>query len=139
MQAFINGAWRTPTAVQRFTAGAWRAGINAKAYIGGVWRDGATFSAAPTLSISGNSVSTGKTVGPLTATPAGGVGPFSYLWTVTASAAPVTFSTATAATTSASVIVPTADRTATLQCVVTDSLARTASSSIDCIFNLSFL
>jgi hypothetical protein len=137
MQLRINGAWVSPTAVSTFTNGAWRSASNAKAYISGAWRDIMSFSSPPTLTISGDTISYSRLSNPFTATPTSGQAPFTYVWSVTVSDAPVTITTPTSATTTARISSIVQNLAATLGCIAADALGRTASGTIDCVFNFS--
>lgn len=70
-----------------------------------------------------------------TAVPTGGLGPFSYAWTV-AVGAPITINTPTMASTTATKNVGSGDsETGTLQVTVTDAIGQTATDTIDAFFS----
>lgn len=131
----MSGAWRTITAAEAFVGGAWRTLVSAEAYVSGAWRGVGTFVQPLTLATSPSAVSKTAhafiiTSDPVTATPSGGAGPYSYAWSVF-SGGPFTINSPTSATTTITANVTGGDKSGTVQCVVTDSLGTTASATVD--------
>ena len=139
MRGRIGGVWVTPTVATAYINGAWRTLPRAKAYIAAAWRDVASFvqplslSNAPTSGFFGNDhyVAYSNSV---TATPTGGLGPYTYLWTVLTTNKTITINAPTSATTFISTSVQNGiDAFGTMRCSVTDSLGTvaTADSTIE--------
>ena len=135
MRARIGGAWTTPSTAKAYIGGTWQTPRNAKAYVSGAWRDVATF--VPPLSLTASPdgfYGAGRYTAnsqPLTATPTGGLAPFTYAWAVVSSSRAVTIGSPTSATTVVSGYVGTAYIiTITLSCTVTDSLGSTATATV---------
>lgn len=149
MDAFIAGAWRTPTRGEVQVGGAWKRLTRAEAYIGGQWRTVLSFTPAMTASI--NPTSTTETVNPpyptvatavsgvITATPAGGTAPYSYAWTVL-SGGPASFSNASAASTAVIAVLGAEEsRSITVQVTITDANGSTATATANAtLTNSSF-
>lgn len=139
MNVRLNGAWRTISSGKVYLNGAWRTLSYGNAYVSGAWRKIATFVQTLTLSISpppdATEAAFTMTSNATTATPSGGLGPFTYAWSVVSSSglsgisinSPTTAST----TVTASVNGPAGSfGTVTLQCIATDSLGSTASATV---------
>lgn len=156
MQTRKGGAWRTTTSAQAYINGAWRQILYGKAYKGGAWRDVCNFTTptpspsptptptptptpAPSLSISVSPTSIDTATAdsivvsdPVTATPLGGLSPYSYLWSIVSSDGhSFTITAPTSATTSVrcNLSVPGASASGSLQCSVTDSSGLSGTSA----------
>lgn len=134
MQVRIGGAWVSPKNAKAFISGAWRTLIRGKAYVSGAWRDCATFVQPMSVALSGTMRSNTQTCGPLTATPTGGLGPFSYAYSVTSPPSLVTVASPTSAT-SYFYSSTTRQFAASILCTVTDSLGTVATASANIVFN----
>ena len=134
MRGRIGGVWVTPTVATAYINGAWRTLPRAKAYIAAAWRDVASF--VQPLSLS-NTPSSGFFASDyniaysnlVTATPTGGLGPYTYLWTVFTCNKTITINAPTSATTYISTSVQNGvDAVGTMRCSVTDSLGTVATA-----------
>lgn len=135
-----GGAWRTIRRARIRTGGQWRGLTRAVIYQGGAWRDAAAFVEPLTLAITGNPFGTingsGTVVtGTVTATPSGGLGPYTYAWTRTGGAAASIASPASATTTFSLFLNAPDSQSANFQCVVTDALGSTASAPVTATFS----
>lgn len=141
MEAFIAGAWRTLGRGEILIGGQWKRLTRAEGYIGGEWRTIAAF--VPNLSVAVEPFYAEGFVNPphaspefvttnvVTATPSGGLGPYSYYWTAGNSRS--------TASTSFTLYVPgdTEIRDSAIV-TVTDALGATASAVVETsFFNLS--
>ena len=140
----LGGAWRTITGAQVFSGGSWRTLVAIQVYSGGAWRQVGNFSAPSggggggggtvSVSISPSPFSgTGSTTPSLTATPSGGLAPYTYAWTVVSSTAPMTVTHPSLATTTAystTTLNPGDSINATLRCTVTDSLGTVGQADV---------
>jgi hypothetical protein len=142
-----GGTQRTISAIQV------RDGTNTARDISEIWvRDGnnvprLVFSLSPPMTLacfpttaSGHSSGSGTcTTGTTTATPTGGTGPYSYLWTCTEydNPTPPTIGSDTSATTDFTQTGTPLNsvNTATFECVVTDSLGATATAGVAAVFS----
>ena len=145
-EGFLGSAWRTVSYGELLIGAAWKRLTRGEMYKDGAWRSLASFT--PTLTVSVTPApaiaytsplhptsSTAFTV--MTATPAGGLGPYTYLYSIVSStgSTPV-IATPTLASTRISKTVPAfADITDDFNVVVTDSLGATASQS----FSIEFI
>lgn len=135
-QAFVGGAWVTLRRGQVRVGGAWRNLTRVKVYKGGQWRDGPIFvtplsaSASPS-DVSGSASSLGGTTvtsGYATATPSGGLAPFTYSWSVGGG---LTITNPASATTAFSKFLsPTQEILTDGTCTVTDALGSTAQAIV---------
>jgi len=135
IQAFISGMWRTPKRGEAYINGAWRRLIRGEAYIGGQWRAIASF-VGPLSVSSNNAVGTvfsnraqrvnSQTV---TAMPSGGLGPYSYVWTILSGPAQVAAPT-NASTLFYAIVNPSDVVQGTARVTVTDALGSTAQTTI---------
>ena len=150
----LGGAWQTITGAKVFASGSWRTLSGIKVYASGAWRDVASFSPPPpppggggggggsmTLSISPDFQSVtgpGGTVtsNPVTATPSGGVAPYTYTWSISDLEGNPSINSPTLATTtfSASGLFPDEPVVPSFQCVCRDSLGNTASAECSVSF-----
>lgn len=130
----IGGAWRPIVGAKVYLGGSWRTLTRGEIYKGGAWHTLFTFVPALTLTVSPGSVSgfanthsaTTIVAGTLTATPSGGLGPYTYSW----SAAPFTATNPTGSSSSFSAVVNANDSVdGPVTCTVTDSLGHTAYAS----------
>lgn len=137
MDAFIAGAWRTPSRGEVLIGGAWKRLTRAEAYVGGRWRSVLTFVAPVSASVNPSAVE--GTINPpsprtrtvfsetATATPFGGQGPYTYAW----AGMGVTVATPSQAATQFSALVPaesTVEGSASV--TVTDAGGNTAVASV---------
>lgn len=138
MESFNSGAWRSLGRGEIFIGGQWKRITRAEAYKGGQWRAVAKFVETLTASVVPATaegyanplkpVSRSITTNTVTATPAGGLGPYSYVWS--------SGNTTTLATNSFTRTVP-ADTEIidTASVTITDSLGAVAVATV----NLSFV
>jgi hypothetical protein len=141
MEVRKDGAWRTINTAEAYVGGAWRTLKYVEGYIGGAWRTIASFIQPLTLSVPAtrnNDAESSTVTVHVPATPSGGLGPFTYAWTVLsfANATTVTLSPASSATTNvtATGVSQSTPATASVRCVCTDSLGSTASATASCTF-----
>ena len=142
----LGGAWQTITGAKVFAGGAWRTLVGIQVYASGAWRTVATFSTAPTpvplsLSISPASEQAGGSTptivsGAFTATPSGGVSPFTYSWVISSPDGRTSIDNPTLATTqfTATGLINGEPVIPTYQCTCTDSLGTTASAECSVTF-----
>ena len=161
MEAYIGGSWRTLSSAEAYINGRWRALRYAEAYISGQWRTIATFTTPTTphsgggggggtgggggggggtttftltaspSSVSGEANTNRVTSGSITATPSGGVSPYTYSWSaVTEVGGSLGFTAASLATTAVSIFsTDPATVSGTVHCVCTDAAGKTATSN----------
>ena len=137
MEIFASGAWRQIQRGEAYIGGAWRRLTRAEAYIGGQWRPVARFVQPLTVTVipastagyfsSRRPTTAAITTGSVTATPTGGLGPYTYAWSSgnTPTQATTTFTRTLAGNTDLSI---------TFTVTVTDSLGATATGSVDAYF-----
>lgn len=154
MKIYKGGAWRTITGCRIFKGGVWRRVEAARIYKSSAWRLAANYTAPPsspggggggggggtiTLAISPTSFSASGldtltvTTGALTATPSGGLAPYTYSWTVSASTGSGTniINSRTSASTTLTVDFPAyGTQSVTLSCVATDTLGTTQTATV---------
>ena len=136
MKAFVGAAWREITSAKAFIGGAWRTLTVGKAYNGSAWQSAASFVLPMSLTITPNPCNTGGSYyvvsRTMTATPTGGLGPFTYAWTITAQTGPrpLALNSTSSANTTVGGNITYGDYTFTLQCTVTDSLGTTAIAQV---------
>jgi hypothetical protein len=135
-----GGAFRNVQRGLVRVGGQWRPMTRAVTYVSGQWKQVAVFTQPVTLSITPESVS-GFIVGggtattnAATATPSGGLAPFTYSWTQTFGSGAGISSPSAATTTFSLAISPNDFQTATFQCVVTDSLGSAATANVNATF-----
>jgi hypothetical protein len=137
MEVRCGGAWRTITTGEAFVNGAWRTLRYGEAYIDGAWKQVATFVQPLTLSVSPPSTgaNAGATTTPsVTATPSGGLGPFTYSWAKLSGDA-VSANSPSLATTSFTLTSGSPPANATFRCTVTDALGSTATADVGVLFS----
>jgi hypothetical protein len=137
MEGFIAGAWREFNRAEIYIGGQWRRLTRAEGYIGGQWRSLATFIQPLTVSISPSQVQgfanpfkpTTQTITTSTAiaTPSGGLGPYTYLWS--AGNSPTLASNSFTAT-----LPGDSELTQNPSVTVTDALGSTANASVEAYF-----
>lgn len=138
MRARVSGAWRDISAGKIKVDGVWRTVTRIVGKVSGAWEDYAIFAPAVTVTISPlTAIAYDYDVGPstittnaVTATPTGGVAPFSYAWAGgTTATAPTSATTAFSRFTNAGETVP-----ETWTVTVTDSLGQSGTASITAEF-----
>lgn len=143
MKVRLGGAWKDITGGKVFLSGSWRTLVAIKTYKDGAWRDVANFTAP----VSGMTVTTspaesffrgGRTTAVsqnITATPSGGLAPYTYAWEVVSqvgSSGTVTIPLPTSATTTVRcTFTEIGDVNCVIRVTVTDSLGSSASADID--------
>lgn len=134
MKIRAGSQWREILTGKAYINGAWRTLAIGKAYVGGAWRDIADFVAPLSLEITPSfGAWTGTstvTTGAHTATPTGGLAPFTYAW-VKLSGDAISITSPTHAVTTFSGNVDSGDLTAVFRCTVTDSLGTTATDDLN--------
>lgn len=139
VQTRAGGAWLSPNRCQLYVGGSWRQVISIKGYSGGAWRDLATFASPMSLSISPNPASssgyTSTQAVNVTASPTGGLSPFTYSWALVAGSGVTALSPTSAVTDlQATGLVADSERFATFRCTATDSLGTVATADVDVDF-----
>lgn len=145
MKVFTGGAWRNVTSRRAYVGGAWRRVTRRLAYIGGSWRTVATFYSPLTVTVSPDSAAafsfsaapTVLTTNTVTAVPSGGLGPYTYAWTVTTFAGDlITATSPSIASTAFSQFQGTGNTFGSGQAsvLVTDSLGNTATATAEITF-----
>ena len=150
IQVRQGGAWQTITGAKIFANGAWRTVLAGKIYASGAWRDICNFVTPPPGGGGGGGGTIVLTISPspfsritaqhtisntLTATPSGGLAPYTYSWTVVTSTTTFTIGSPTLATTAVTAtLADNATETCTLRCTVTDSLGSTTHADVNGTF-----
>ncbi|MGV0964190.1 MAG: hypothetical protein ACOYBT_09900 [Polynucleobacter sp.] len=137
MDAFVAGAWRSPDRGEVLISGTWRRLTRAELYQGGQWRSAVRF--VPALTVSANDVfgvgysRYGRPVVVQsdfsTATPEGGLAPYSYAWTILSGSA-VANNTTSASTNFEKALPPGTESQSTARVSCTDALGSTAIADI---------
>ena len=147
----LGGDWKPMTGAKGVAGAGWRTVVAVRVYASGDWREVANFTAPPddpgpppdgmTLSISPSPVLTSGSSalivsGTVTATPSGGLAPYTYAWTASGDHT-ISVSSRTSASTkfTASGVLaaePSAQGTAT--CTVTDRLGNSTSAQVELSF-----
>lgn len=135
MRVRLDGVWREIGAGRIRINNTWRPLTRARAYVSGAWRDVATFLLPLTLSSSPVSplasvVGAGEaSTGPVTITPSGGLGPYTYAWSLVSGSC--TISSPTSASSNFSRTMTNGERAeVTVRCTVTDSLGTVATIDV---------
>ena len=144
MDVRIAGAWVSPTTAEAYVSGQWRALRYGEAYYNGQWRQIVSFVQTLTLSLSPDPLGKGAqadtmTTAACTATPTGGLGPFTYAWTTVSSSglSGVAINSPSASPTTFTATVTGGEGstgTAVFRCTVTDSLGSTATDTVTVSF-----
>ncbi len=136
MEAFIQGAWRPDIRrAEAYIGGQWRRLTRAEAYIGGQWRQIAIFALPLTVSVpavvgSRRSSTTISVIGTASATPPGGIAPYTYA-TVLLSGSMTVSSAATANPQFSKALAPEQEATATARLTCTDAVGTTATADFN--------
>lgn len=135
MDVFTSGSWRTPRRGEVLVGGTWRTITRGEQYRSGAWARIVAFTSP--LSVTANDA-TGSIVNrkpaPVTsnysiATPSGGLGPYSYVWTITEGSA-VALTPNMAATQFRGTVAPGNDTYSMARVVCTDALGTTATTLV---------
>ncbi len=141
MRAFVNGAFEDIESGRVRVGNAWKNLASVRVYAGGAWREGKTFVPPMSLAIAPDDafgsvstpVSTTATTNSVTATPTGGLAPYTYAWVRLTGTGSANSATSAATTFSASVG-PGDSLSGDFQCTVTDSAGGTATAAVTAIF-----
>lgn len=146
-EAHIGGAWRTVQAGDAYIFGAWRRLLYAEAYIGGNWETIATYTTPMSVSFTppfaAGSAASGSPVTVVTNTVTGvvtgGLGPFSYAWSLVSSSGGETSTASSPAFASSFFSKPSVASGEvwgdTFRLTVTDSIGSTASGDLAVSFS----
>jgi hypothetical protein len=140
MKIRVGGAFEDVTSGQVRIAGAWRRLTGAKAYISGAWKDVASFLQPLTLDVSPSSdraivvPSAFADTIPITATPTGGLGPYTYAWTRVSGSTGAALSPTSATSQFRAFITSVGEFTSTFLCTVTDANGNTATDNVEVVF-----
>ena len=144
METYRGGAWNTIASGEVFSQGSWRPLQYGESFKGGVWQRIFTFVAPFSITVSPTSVSAsgrGNVTTPnFTATPTGGLGPFTYSWTFPGYGFTASFTAPSAATTAVQSYLSNPGTTsinASVLCTAADSIGNTATDGGS--FLLSYL
>jgi len=142
MRARVSGAWREIEGGLVRVGGAWKPLRRIRAYIGGAWEDVATFTPPLSLGLTPDIIGdiTGvpsSYISPtVTATPTGGVAPYTYSWAYTSGTTGYTITNPTSASTRFSRSFVIDDEYITnFTCTVTDAESEVASAVIQVTVN----
>jgi hypothetical protein len=140
MDAYIGGAWRSVASGDVRIDGQWRRLTRCEAYIGGAWRTGKTFTPPLSVSISPTTLNAISLASPVisegaTATPTGGLGPYTYSWTRITGTLGSATSPTLASTNFAAFTSDGESGSSTFRCTVTDSRSSTATADITVFFS----
>lgn len=139
MKLRLGGEWRDISAAKVYLNGAWRPLVAIKIYYDSAWRDVANFTGgggSVTLSISPSPVTrTGRNetinTANVTATPAGGLAPYTYAWTKQSGDSISAVSSSSAVTQfQATGMAVDETRQAVFRCTCTDSLGSSATADV---------
>jgi hypothetical protein len=133
LKTYRSGVWHALASLKVFRSGSWRQLKTLKVWDGSAWRLIGNFVQPLAVSAPGAygfSSSSPVTSNATTATPAGGVAPYSYSWAHISGASMTANSPASATTTFTGVVGPGADLSAVFRVTVTDSLAQTATADV---------
>ena len=135
MEIFAAGAWRSIKRGEILIGGQWRRFTRAEAYVGGQWRTVARFVGPLSVSVPGSAYGSTSTnyvsaaYLTITATPTGGLPPYTYFWNGPAPTTP------TSATCTFMVALPPGNEThVDVTVTVTDALGSTANATCDATF-----
>jgi hypothetical protein len=142
MRAYISGAWREIESGRVRVGGAWKNLTRIRAYVSGAWEDVATFTPPISLGLTPDIIgdifiSPGTYTSPLvTATPVGGVAPYTYSWAYTSGTTGYTIANPTSASTrfTRSFVVD-GEYITNFTCTVTDAESEVASAVIQVTVN----
>jgi len=148
LKVYVNGAAKDPASATVRVLNATKTVRRIEVY-DGAWKVGHSFIGPVSLSISPTEVSAEGDGGGLrnletplvSATPSGGLGPFTYAWTRTGGTTASATSPAAANTSFLKTSVPPGSTpfTATFQCLCTDSLGQTATATCTATFRNSLI
>lgn len=138
MRLFVGGSWRNVRGARAYVGGQWRRVTRKMVYINGAWRTAALFAPPLTVSVSPTTVSGFyspawptpsyvTTSMAATATPSGGLPPYSYLWTGGGDGA---FAPTKASTVFTEYVDAQTFRQETYTVTVTDSVGQTATANV---------
>ena len=139
MEVYRASAWRQISSAEAFVGGAWRTLSYGESYIGGAWRRVATFVQPLTLSLSPTFV-LGRGLGggtggryistiAISALPGGGLGPYTYVWTIAPGSGGAAAGSPSSASSSLGALLFPGDSIASYAtCTATDSLGSTAAA-----------
>lgn len=149
LKAYVGGVAKNPASATARVSGATKSVRRIEVYDDGAWHVGHSFIGPVSLSISPGDVSVdgdGSGIANLetplvTATPSGGLGPFTYAWTRTGGTTASATSPTAANTSFLKTSVPPGSTfyTANFQCLCTDSLGQTATASCTATFRNSLI
>lgn len=136
METFISGAWRSDVRrAEAYIGGQWRRLTRAEEYKGGQWRQIAIFALPLTVSVpdvvgTRRSSTTVGVIASATATPAGGIAPYTY-GTVLLSGSMSLSNAATASPQFAASVPPLTDVTGTARLTCTDAAGTIATADFN--------
>lgn len=134
MRVRVNGDWKEVDSARVRVGGAWKQLASVRVYVGGAWKEAETFVPALSVAISGSGIATrigpgNVTTPPITATPSGGLSPYTYSWTRVSGVGTVNSPTS-ATTTFSATLANGDDVSGTFRVTVTDSLATVATADV---------
>lgn len=140
MRARTGGAWKEVSGGRVRVAGAWKNLVRIRARVAGAWKDVAVFvqpltaSASPAAETAIQNGAGAATTSPVTVTPAGGIGPYTYSWVRITGTGGTIASPTSASTTFTRIMGDGEIATNVFRCTVTDSLASTATVDVSVEF-----
>jgi hypothetical protein len=141
MDAFISGSWRNVRRAEVYLGGAWRRLVRSEVYINGAWRSCASFTSPLTVlaqDVYGSNSNNGKPIIVTSdisqSTPSGGIGPYSYSWTILSGGA-VPNTPTMSATSFRQTLAAGASSTSTARVTCTDALGAVATRDISIVLS----
>lgn len=134
MRVRVNGDWKEVESARVRVGGAWKQVSSVRVYVGGAWKDAETFVPALSVTTTGDEyvsrLGPGTvTTAPVTATPSGGLSPYTYAWT-RVSGVGIINSPTSATTTFSHTLSNGDDVEGIFRVTVTDGLSSTATANV---------